>query len=84
MKLVALISAFMFFQSALAEVAKSSATPMGIHFIADLLFRRATKAQVAQLRQDDAIYVIDTGRICVAALNSGNIDYVADAIAKVL
>ena len=27
---------------------------------------------------------IDTGRICVAALNSHNIDYAADAIAKVI
>ena len=43
-----------------------------------------TAAQVARLRSEFAIYAIDTGRICVAALNSRNIDYVADGIAKVI
>ena len=39
---------------------------------------------VDRLRDDYGIYAVSTGRICVAALNSGNIDYVADAIAAVL
>jgi len=43
-----------------------------------------TATQVARLRSEFSIYAIDTGRICVAALNSRNIDYVANAIAKVL
>lgn len=43
-----------------------------------------TKEQVERLRADSSIYAIDTGRICVAALTTRNIDYVADAIAKVL
>jgi aromatic-amino-acid transaminase len=43
-----------------------------------------TKSQVDRLREEFSIYAIDTGRICVAALNSRNIDYVATAIAKVL
>jgi aromatic-amino-acid transaminase len=43
-----------------------------------------TKAQVLRLRSEYAIYAVDTGRICVAALNLHNVDYVADAIAKVL
>jgi aromatic-amino-acid transaminase len=42
-----------------------------------------TKAQVERLR-GESIYALDTGRICVAALNSRNIDIVIDAIAKVL
>jgi aromatic-amino-acid transaminase len=42
-----------------------------------------TKDQVAKLRAE-SIYAVDTGRICVAALNSKNIDHVVDAIAKVL
>lgn len=42
-----------------------------------------TKEQVAKLRAE-SIYAVDTGRICVAALNSKNIDRVVDAIAKVL
>jgi len=43
-----------------------------------------TKEQVQRLRKDYSIYAIETGRICVAALNSGNVGYVADAIAKVI
>ncbi len=43
-----------------------------------------TKEQVGRLREENAIYAVDTGRICVAALNSRNIDAVVDAIAKVL
>jgi len=43
-----------------------------------------SRDQVARLRQEYSIYAIDTGRICVAALNSKNIDYVADAISSVL
>jgi aromatic-amino-acid transaminase len=42
-----------------------------------------TREQVAQLREE-SIYAVDTGRICVAALNSKNIDLVVDAISKVL
>jgi aromatic-amino-acid transaminase len=43
-----------------------------------------TKDQVARLRKDYSIYVIDTGRICLPALNSRNLDYVVEAIADVL
>ena len=43
-----------------------------------------TKEQVKRLREEYSIYAIDSGRICVAALNTKNIDYVAQAIAKVL
>ncbi|MFZ6655804.1 aromatic amino acid transaminase [Undibacterium sp. TJN19] len=43
-----------------------------------------SKEQVGKLRDDNSIYAVDTGRICVAALNSKNIDNVIDAIAKVL
>ncbi len=43
-----------------------------------------SKEQVQRLRKEYSIYAIETGRICVAALNSGNIDYVAQAIAKVI
>jgi aromatic-amino-acid transaminase len=42
-----------------------------------------SKDAVARLRNEYSIYAIDTGRICVAALNSRNVDYVADALAKV-
>jgi aromatic-amino-acid transaminase len=43
-----------------------------------------SKEQVARLRAEYSIYTIDTGRICVAALTSKNVDYVADAIARVI
>ena len=42
-----------------------------------------TAAQAKRLREEFAIYALDTGRICVAALNGKNIDAVADAIAAV-
>ncbi len=43
-----------------------------------------TREHVRRLREEYSIYALDSGRICVAALNSKNIDYVANAIAKVL
>lgn len=43
-----------------------------------------TKEQVDRLREEFGIYAVSSGRICVAALNSTNIDYVAKAIATVL
>ncbi|SHI11276.1 amino acid aminotransferase [Pollutimonas bauzanensis] len=43
-----------------------------------------TAPQVDRLRDEYGIYAISSGRICVAALNTGNIDYVAASIAKVL
>ena len=42
-----------------------------------------TAAQVERLRDEFGIYAVSTGRICLAALNTKNIDYVADAIAAV-
>ena len=43
-----------------------------------------SKAQMERLRSEFGVYGVDSGRICVAALNTGNIDYVVAAIAKVL
>lgn len=43
-----------------------------------------SKAQVIALREKYSIYAIESGRICVAALSTRNIDYVADAVADVL
>ena len=43
-----------------------------------------TKDQVGRLRKEFSIYAIDTGRICVAALNTRNVDYVVEAIAQVI
>jgi aromatic-amino-acid transaminase len=43
-----------------------------------------SKDQMQRLRSEFGIYGVDSGRICVAALNSKNIDAVVSAIAKVL
>ncbi len=43
-----------------------------------------SKEQVEKLRDNNSIYAVDTGRICVAALNKRNIDAVIDAIVHVL
>ena len=43
-----------------------------------------TAAQVERLRSEYGIYAVSTGRICLAALNTKNIDYVAKAMAAVL
>jgi aromatic-amino-acid transaminase len=42
------------------------------------------KDQMVRLRSEFGVYGTDTGRMCVAALNSKNIDYVCQAIAKVM
>jgi aromatic-amino-acid transaminase len=43
-----------------------------------------TSAQVDRLRNEFGIYAVGTGRICVAAMNTRNLPYVCDAIAKVV
>ena len=43
-----------------------------------------TKDQVVKMREENSIYAIESGRICVAALNSRNIGPVSAAIAKVI
>ena len=41
-------------------------------------------AQVDRLRDEFAVYLIRSGRICVAGLNTGNVERAAEAIAAVL
>ena len=43
-----------------------------------------SKDQMVRLRTEFGVYGLDTGRMCVAALNSKNIDYVCASIAKVI
>jgi len=38
--------------------------------------------QMIALRERFSVYALESGRICVAALNSHNLDYVADSIAS--
>ena len=41
-----------------------------------------SREQMIAMRERYSVYGIESGRICVAALNSRNLDYVADAIAS--
>jgi aromatic-amino-acid transaminase len=47
-------------------------------------FSGLTKPQMERLRSEFGVYGVDSGRICVAALNSKNLAYVVSSIAKVL
>ena len=56
-----------------------------------ILLRKSTnidsglsKDQMVRLRSEFGVYGTDTGRMCVAALNSKNIDYVCKSIAAVM
>jgi aromatic-amino-acid transaminase len=43
-----------------------------------------SKDIVAKLRTEHSIYAVDSGRICVAALNNQNVERVAEAIAALV
>ena len=43
-----------------------------------------SQPQMQRLRSEFGVYGVDSGRICVAALNTRNIDYVVDAMARVI
>lgn len=43
-----------------------------------------TEAQVTRLREEFGVYLIASGRMCVAGLNAGNVKQVAQAIAAVM
>jgi aromatic-amino-acid transaminase len=43
-----------------------------------------TREQVVRMREEFGVYAIESGRICVAALSTKNVDYAAEAIAKVI
>ena len=74
-------------RSSLADQLRAAGAP-GFDFIkvqrGMFSYTGLTAAQVEKMRADYGIYAVSTGRICVAALNTRNIDYVAKAIAAVL
>jgi aromatic-amino-acid transaminase len=47
-------------------------------------YSELSAAQMQALRADFGVYGVDSGRLCVAALNDGNLPRVAAAIAAVL
>ena len=74
-------------RGAMVEKLKAKAPAHDFEFVRQQVgmfsYSGLTKEQVGKLREQ-SIYAVDTGRICVAALNSKNIDRVVDAVAKVL
>jgi aromatic-amino-acid transaminase len=73
---------------ALVEKLKAAGVQQDMSFIAGqrgmFSYSGLTKAQMERLRGEFGVYGVDSGRICVAALNEKNIGYVAESIAKVL
>jgi len=73
---------------ALVEKLKGAGVKQDMSFITDQIgmfsYSGLTKDQMVRLRNEFGVYGTDTGRMCVAALNSKNIDYVCASIAKVL
>ena len=72
----------------LVEKLKAAGVKQDMSFITSQIgmfsYSGLTKDQMVRLRNEFGVYGTDTGRMCVAALNSKNIDYVCAAIAKVI
>jgi aromatic-amino-acid transaminase len=72
----------------LVEKLKAAGVKEDMSFITDQIgmfsYSGLTKDQMVRLRNEFGVYGTDTGRMCVAALNSKNIDYVCESIAKVI
>jgi aromatic-amino-acid transaminase len=75
-------------RGALVEKLKSKGVHRDFSFISQQVgmfsYSGLTKEQMVRLRDEFGVYGIESGRICIAALNSKNIDYVAESIAKVV
>jgi aromatic-amino-acid transaminase len=73
---------------ALVEKLKAAGVRQDMSFITQQIgmfsYSGMTKAQMERLRNEFGVYGVDSGRICVAALNSKNIGYVCESIAKVI
>ena len=73
---------------ALVEKLKAAGVKQDMSFITDQIgmfsYSGLSKDQMVRLREEFSVYGTDTGRMCVAALNSKNIDYVCQSIAKVV
>ncbi|HYD76525.1 amino acid aminotransferase [Ramlibacter sp.] len=73
---------------ALVEKLKAAGVEQDMGFIARQVgmfsYSGLSKDQMVRLRNEFGVYGTDTGRMCVAALNSRNIDYVCQSIARVI
>ncbi|MGH8831237.1 MAG: amino acid aminotransferase [Polaromonas sp.] len=75
-------------RSKLVEGLKAAGVKQDMSFITSQIgmfsYSGLSKDQMVRLRNEFGVYGTDTGRMCVAALNSKNIDYVCASIAKVM
>ncbi len=72
----------------LVDGLKAAGVKQDMSFITDQIgmfsYSGLTKDQMVRLRTEFGVYGTDTGRMCVAALNSKNVAYVCESIAKVM
>ena len=72
----------------LADGLKAAGVPRDMSFITRqtgmFSYSGLSKEQMQRLRSEFGIYGTDSGRLCVAALNSRNVGYVCASIAKVI
>ncbi|MDB5860642.1 MAG: aspartate/tyrosine/aromatic aminotransferase [Ramlibacter sp.] len=75
-------------RGALVERLKAAGVKQDMGFITQQVgmfsYSGLSKEHMVRLRDEFGVYGLDSGRICVAALNTKNIDYVAASIAKVV
>jgi aromatic-amino-acid transaminase len=75
-------------RTAMVDKLKAAGVKQDMSFIAKQIgmfsYSGLSATQMQRLRNEFGVYGLDSGRICVAALNSKNIDYVCNSIAKVL
>jgi aromatic-amino-acid transaminase len=75
-------------RSRLVEGLKAAGVKQDMSFITEQVgmfsYSGMTKEQMQRLRNEFGVYGTDAGRLCVAALNSKNIDYACASIAKVI
>ncbi|MBI2278351.1 MAG: aspartate/tyrosine/aromatic aminotransferase [Dechloromonas sp.] len=74
-------------RTGLVDAIKAQGVTQDFSFVAQqrgmFSYTGLTAAQVDRMREEFGIYAVSTGRICLAALNTKNLDYVAKAIAAV-
>jgi len=75
-------------RSSLVEKLKAKGTARDFSFVIKqrgmFSYTGLSAEQVARLQSEFGVYAVSTGRVCIAALNTRNIDHVASAIAAVL
>ena len=75
-------------RSGLVDAIKAQGVAQDFSFVAQqrgmFSYTGLSAAQVERMKEEFGIYAVSTGRICLAALNTKNIDYVARAIATVV